>query len=210
MSYELPTLPYGYDALAPYIDEQTLRIHHDKHHGGYVTKLNQALKGHDQYATGDIADLMPKIAGLPAAIRTAVQRNGGQHYNHNLYWECMRPAGKSKSEPSGALADAIKSAFGDFGGFQAQLTEAATTCFGSGWAWLYVDAAKKLGICSCSNEINPLMKGIAECSGQPLLVVDVWEHAYYLKYQNRRAEYVEAWWKLVDWEKAGQRFSKAV
>lgn len=208
MPYELPELPYDFKALEPHIDEQTLRVHHGKHHSGYVTKLNKALEGHEQHAAPDIADLMPVITGLPDSIRTAVQRNGGQHYNHSLYWQCMHPAGEGSCEPAGALADAIARTFGDFTKFKELFTDTAAKCFGSGWAWLYVGIDKKLAVCSSANEINPLMRGITDSPGQPLLVVDVWEHAYYLKYQNRRPEYLSAWWNVVDWEKVGQRYAK--
>lgn len=208
MNYELPKLPFDVKALEPHIDGQTLEIHHGKHHNKYVSKLNDALEGHEKFATEDIAELMPKISHLPDEIRTAVQHNGGQHYNHSLYWQCMRPPGKN-AEPTGQLAEAIASAFGDFATFQNQFSNAAATCFGSGWAWLYVDDNNKLAVCATSNEVNPLMSGIAAQTGRPLLVVDVWEHAYYLKYQNRRPDYLQAWWNVVDWDKVAQRFEQA-
>ncbi len=207
--YTLPDLPYDFGALEPHIDEQTVRIHHGKHHSTYVTKLNDALKGHEDLVTQDIADLMPKIAALPADIRTAVRNNGAQHYNHSLYWECMGPAAQAGGEPVGELALAIRATFGDFAKLKEHMTKAAVGCFGSGWAWLYVDKDGKLAICATSNEANPLMKGIVENVGKPILVVDVWEHAYYLKYQNRRPDYLDAWWNLVDWKVAAERFAKA-
>ena len=209
MAYTLPELPYGYNALEPYIDEQTVRIHHDKHHGTYVTKLNDALKGHEDLATRDIADLMPKLASLPADIRTAVRNNGAQHYNHSLYWQCMAPPAQAGGEPVGELALAIRSTFGDFAKFKEQLTKTAVACFGSGWGWLYLNKEGKLAICATSNEGNPLMAGLVENAGKPILVVDVWEHAYYIKYQNRRPDYAEAWWNLVNWKAAAERFAKA-
>ena len=209
MAYTLPDLPYDFNALEPYIDEQTVRIHHGKHHNTYVTKLNDALKGHEDLATKDIADLMPKIASLPADIRTAVRNNGAQHYNHSLYWQCMAPASQAGGEPVGELALAIRSTFGDFAKFKEQLTKAAVNCFGSGWAWLYVNKEGKLAVCVTSNEANPLMVGLVENVGKPILVVDVWEHAYYLKYQNRRAEFVKAFWNVVNWKDVTYRFSKA-
>jgi Fe-Mn family superoxide dismutase len=209
MQYTLPDLPYDYDALAPHIDEQTLRIHHDKHHAGYVKKLNNALEGHEEHATEDIADLMALIVNLPDAIRTGVQRNGGQHFNHSFYWESMAPKGEGSNDPTGALADDIRQTFGSVDKLKELFTKTAGGCFGSGWGWLYLNQDSKLAVAATSNELNPLMKGISADVGTPLLVVDVWEHAYYLKYQNRRTEYLEAFWKVVDWDKVSQRYSKA-
>ena len=209
MAYALPDLPYDFNALEPCIDEQTVRIHHGKHHNTYVTKLNDALKGHEELVTADLADLMPKIATLPAEIRTAVRNNGAQHYNHSLYWESMAAASQAGGEPVGQLAEALKSTFGDYAKFKDQLTKLAVGCFGSGWAWRYVTREGKLAVCATSNEANPLMVGLVEQVGTPILVCDVWEHAYYLRYQNRRPDYVEAWWKLVNWKAAEERFLKA-
>jgi Fe-Mn family superoxide dismutase len=209
MLYTLPDLPYAFNALEPYIDEQTVRLHHGKHHNGYVTKLNDALKGHEDLATKEIAELMPKLASMPADIRTAVRNNGAQHYNHSLYWECMGAADQAGGEPVGELALALQSTFGDFAKFKEQMAKAAAGCFGSGWAWLYLAPDGNLAITATSNEANPLMTGIVEKTGKPVLVVDVWEHAYYLKYQNRRPDYIEAWWHLVDWKAAAERFAKA-
>ncbi len=209
MLYSLPDLPYAFNALEPHIDEQTVRLHHGKHHNAYVTKLNEALQGREDLATKDIADLMPKLASLPADIRTAVRNNGAQHYNHSFYWECMGPADQAGGEPVGELGLALQSTFGDFAKFKEQMAKAALGCFGSGWAWLYLDMEGKLTITATSNEANPLMAGIVEKVGKPILVVDVWEHAYYLRYQNRRADYIEAWWHLVNWKAAAERFAMA-
>lgn len=209
MLYSLPDLPYAFNALEPHIDEQTVRLHHGKHHNAYVTKLNEAIQGREDLATKDIADLMPKLASLPADIRTAVRNNGAQHYNHSFYWECMGPADQSGGEPVGELALSLQSTFGDFAKFKEQMAKAAVGCFGSGWAWLYLDPEGKLAITATSNEANPLMAGIVEKVGKPILVVDVWEHAYYLRYQNRRADYIEAWWHLVNWKAAAERFAQA-
>ncbi|HSW44112.1 MAG TPA: superoxide dismutase [Phycisphaerae bacterium] len=209
MAYSLPDLPYDFNALEPYLDEQTVRIHHGKHHNTYITKLNDALKGHEELATDDIADLMPKIASLPPEIRGAARNNGAQHYNHSLYWQCMGPADRAGGEPVGELALAIQSTFGDFAKFKEQMAKAAVGQFGSGWAWLYLDQNGKPAVCATSNEANPLMAGLVEHVGRPILVVDVWEHAYYLRYQNRRPDYVDAWWNLVNWKAAEERYKKA-
>lgn len=210
MAYSLPDLPYDFAALEPHIDEQTLRIHHGKHHNKYVTKLNAALEGNEKYATQNIEDLMPTLAKLPDDIRTAVQRNGGQHCNHSFYWQCMRPAGQGNAEPTGPLAKAIDDTFGGFAKFKEKFTGTAGGCFGSGWGWLYLDQKKELAVTAMSNEYNPLMEGLVSETGTPLLVVDVWEHAYYLKYQNRRPEYLEAFWNVVDWDQVSQRYDQAM
>jgi superoxide dismutase, Fe-Mn family len=198
MAHALPPLPYAYNALEPHMDELTLRIHHDKHHATYVNNLNAALEKYPDLQQKSLEDLLKGIGSVPEAIRTAVRNNGGQTYNHNLYWECMAP--NAGGAPTGAIAPAISSAFGSFDAFKEQFSKAALTRFGSGWGWL-VKADGKLAIESSSNEGCPLMDGKT-----PLLVIDVWEHAYYLKYQNRRADFIAAWWNLVNWDAVNKRF----
>lgn len=195
--YELPDLPYGYNALEPHIDEETMKIHHDKHHAGYVNKLNKACEDND-LQDNNLRDLFSGIDKNPAAIR----KNGGGHWNHTLFWEVMSPEGGG--EPSGEVAEAIQSTFGSFSDFKDQFTQAALNRFGSGWAWLVLkDGQLKIG--STPNQDNPLMN-IAEIQGEPILGIDVWEHAYYLKYQNRRPDYVEAWWNVVNWDKVNELY----
>ena len=198
MAHEVPTLPYDYNALEPHIDEQTMRIHHDKHHGAYVTNLNAALEKHPELQQKSAEDLIKGINSVPEDIRTAVRNNGGGHVNHTMFWEIMGP-GKG-GEPTGKIGDAIKSTFGSFDTFKTQLNDAGVKRFGSGWAWL-IDAGGKLTIESTANQDSPLMEG-----KKPLLGVDVWEHAYYLKYQNRRPDYLAAWWSIVNWDAVNQRF----
>ncbi len=198
MAHEVPPLPYDYNALEPHIDEQTMRIHHDKHHGAYVTNLNAALEKHPDLQQKSIEDLLRGINSVSEDIRTAVRNNGGGHANHTMFWEIMGP-GKGGTA-SGALADAIKSSFGSFDGFKDQFTKAATGRFGSGWAWL-IDAGGKLVVESTANQDSPIMEG-----KKPILGLDVWEHAYYLKYQNRRPDYIEAWWNVVNWDAVAKRF----
>ncbi len=200
MAFELPALPYAYNALEPHIDEQTMRIHHDKHHGTYVTNLNAAIEKHANLAGRSVEDLLRGINSVPEDIRTAVRNNGGGHANHTMFWEIMGPGGGGS--PSGALGDAITSTFGSFDAFKEQVNKAALGRFGSGWAWL-VDAGGKLAIESTANQDSPLMEG-----KKPILGIDVWEHAYYLKYQNRRADYCGAWWNTVDWKAVAKRFAK--
>ncbi len=197
MAHELPPLPYDYNALEPYIDEQTMRIHHDKHHGGYVTNLTKALDGHADLQGKSVQDLLKDIAKVPEAIRTAVRNNGGGHANHTMFWEIMGP-GKGGA-PAGALGDAIKSTFGSFDTFKEQFGKAATGRFGSGWAWL-VEAGGKLSIESTANQDSPFMDG-----KRPIFGLDVWEHAYYLKYQNRRADYIGAFWNVINWDAVAKR-----
>lgn len=205
--FELPELPYGYDALEPYIDKMTMEIHHTKHHNAYVTNLNKAVEGTEMEGKS-LEDLMANISKYPVAVRN----NGGGHWNHSLFWTLMKQNGGG--EPTGALADAIKSAFGSFTDFKSQFKTTAATRFGSGWAWLIVSGGK-LFVTSTPNQDNPLMDlttgqaGVAEVKGTPILGLDVWEHAYYLKYQNRRPDYIENWWNVVNWEKAAELFSKA-
>jgi len=198
MAHSVPPLPYDYNALEPHIDEQTMRIHHDKHHAAYVNNLNAALEKHPELQNKSAEDLIKSINTVPEAIRTAVRNNGGGHVNHTMFWEIMGP-GKG-GEPTGKVGDAIKSAFGSFDAFKTQLNDAGVKRFGSGWAWL-VDAGGKLVIESTANQDNPMMEG-----KKPILGVDVWEHAYYLKYQNRRPDYLAAWWSVVNWDAVNKRF----
>jgi Fe-Mn family superoxide dismutase len=197
MAYEVPDLPYGYDALEPHIDEQTMRIHHDKHHQAYVDKANAALEG-TEWADKPVEEVLQNMSSLPQDKQGPVRNNGGGHYNHTLFWESMSPEGGG--EPDGELAAAIESAFGSFADFQAQLKNAGVNQFGSGWAWLVRDG-DGLAVVSTANQDNPISDGKT-----PLLGVDVWEHAYYLKYQNRRPDYIDAWWNTVAWSKVAERF----
>lgn len=198
MPYSLPPLPYDYNALEPHIDEQTMRIHHDKHHGAYVNNLNAALEKHAPLQNKSVEDLLKSINTVPEDIRTAVRNNGGGHANHTMFWEIMGP--HKGGAPTGAIGDAITSTFGSFDTFKTQLNDAGAKRFGSGWAWL-VDAGGKLAIESTANQDSPLMEG-----KRPILGVDVWEHAYYLKYQNRRADYLAAWWNVINWDAVNKRF----
>ncbi len=199
MTFTLPPLPYAYNALEPHIDEQTMRIHHDKHHAAYVNNLNAALEGQAELQQKSLEDLLRSIGAVPEAIRTAVRNNAGGHHNHTLFWELMQPGGAP--EPSGALADAINKPFGGLAQFKEQFTKVCLGRFGSGWGWLIRDASGKLAIESSANQDSPVMDG-----KMPVLGCDVWEHAYYLKYQNRRPDYVTAWWNVVNWTEAGRRF----
>ena len=201
MSFQLPALPYATDALMPAIDEATMQIHHGKHHKAYVDNLNKALEGHEA-ASNSIEQLLAKVSTLPAAVRN----NGGGHYNHSLFWTLLAPAGAGGA-PSAALAAAITSAFGSMESMKEEFGKAAATRFGSGWAWLLVKDGK-LVIASTPNQDNPLMD-LAEVKGTPVLALDVWEHAYYLNYQNRRPDYVSAWWSIVNWEQANKNFEAA-
>ena len=201
----LPSLPYDFAALEPYIDAQTMQIHHGKHHQTYITNLNNALAKHPELANKSLGELLRGINTVPDDIRTAVRNNGGGHHNHSLFWTIMAPAGKGGGgEPTGALADAIKRTFGDFAKFKEQLGTAATSQFGSGWAWLAV-AKGKLEVAGRPNQDSPLMDDKI-----PVLGLDVWEHAYYLKYQNRRPDYVAAWWNVVNWPEVGRRYEAAL
>ena len=199
--YKLPDLPYSYDALEPYIDEQTMKLHHAKHHQAYIDKINKALEGHDALSSKPIEDILADLNSIPEDIRTIVQNNGGGHYNHSFFWQIMGPppAGGQASKPEDKLADGIDSAFGSFDNFKEKFAEAAASRFGSGWAWL-VDTGGKLDITSTANQDCPLSDG-----ARPILGLDVWEHAYYLKYQNRRPEYIDAWWKVVNWPEVSRR-----
>jgi Fe-Mn family superoxide dismutase len=201
--YTLPDLPYDYSALEPNIDEQTMRIHHDKHHGAYVNNLNAALEKHPEFdAPADVNELVRNIEGVPADIRNAVRNNGGGHANHSLFWQIMKPGGGG--EPGGALGDAIRQKFGDLAAFKAQFGDAGKTRFGSGWAWLVVNGTGELQVTSTPNQDSPYMEG-----NTPILGCDVWEHAYYLKYQNRRPDYIEAWWNTVNWDEVAKRYQQA-
>jgi Fe-Mn family superoxide dismutase len=207
MTYTLPTLPYAKDALEPYIDALTMEIHHGKHHQAYVDNLNKALAGDAALEAKPLEGLLADLGSVPEAIRTAVRTNGGGHWNHSFFWELMAP--NAGGAPTGALADAITSVFGTFDDFKSKLETAGMGRFGSGWAWLVV-ANGRLEIVSTPNQDSPLMgKAVAGCEGKPILGVDVWEHAYYLKYQNRRAEYLKAWWNVVNWPKASAHFAAA-
>ena len=197
--FELPNLPYDYDALEPYIDKQTMEIHHTKHHNAYVTNLNKAVEGTDMEGKS-LEDLMKKVSGLP----TAVRNNGGGHYNHSLFWTLMKKGGGGL--PAGDLDKEITSTFGSFEEFKKKFSEAAATRFGSGWAWLVVTNGK-LAVTSTPNQDNPLMD-VADVKGTPILGLDVWEHAYYLKYQNKRPEYIENWWNVVNWEEVSKRLAE--
>jgi len=198
MPYELPPLPYPADALEPYIDEQTMTIHHDKHHGTYVTNLNAALEGTEWDGT-PIEELVKNLAALPSDKQGPVRNNGGGHYNHSLFWVSLGPG--AGGQPDGALGEAISSTFGDFATFQGEIKKAGLGRFGSGWSWLVHDGSG-LAVVSTPNQDNPITDGKT-----PLLGVDVWEHAYYLKYQNRRPDYIDAWWNTVNWAAVAERFA---
>jgi len=203
MAFTLPDLPYGFNALEPYIDEQTMRIHHGKHHAAYITNVNKALEPHPELAARTVEDLLAGIDRVPQDIRQTVINNGGGHANHALFWTLMAPAGKGGGgEPTGALAEAIRSTFGDLAKFKETFNKNAISRFGSGWSWLVVDGSGKLQAYSTANQDSPIMQG-----HRPILGLDVWEHAYYLKYQNRRPEYVEAWWNVVNWARVAELFA---
>jgi Fe-Mn family superoxide dismutase len=206
MAYELPPLPYPNNALEPHIDARTMEIHHDKHHNAYVTNLNNALKDQPALAGKSVEDLVKDLASVPEAIRTAVRNNGGGHVNHTFFWKLMKANGEGK--PVGTLAEAINTTFGSFEAFQEKFAAAAAGRFGSGWAWLCVKGGT-LAICSTANQDNPIMGEIAGCGGNPVLGLDVWEHAYYLNYQNRRPDYVKSWWNVVNWAQAEENYLAA-
>jgi superoxide dismutase, Fe-Mn family len=199
MIYELPPLPYDYTALEPYIDEQTMHLHHDKHHNAYVTNLNNALKDRSGHPDVSAEDLVRRLGEVPEAIRAAVRNNGGGHVNHTMFWQIMKPNGGG--EPTGALASAIQSAFGSFDALKAAFNDAGVKRFGSGWAWLVLDKSGTLSVTSTANQDNPLTDGL-----YPVMGNDVWEHAYYLKYQNRRPDYLAAWWNVVNWDEIARRY----
>lgn len=199
MAHTLPPLPYAFDALEPHIDAKTMEIHYSKHHQAYVTNLNNAIAGNAELEAKSALDLIKNLSAVPENIRGAVRNNAGGHVNHTLFWTLIAPGGAK--QPSGKLADEINAAFGSFEAFQEAFAKAAATRFGSGWAWLCKDASGKLAICSTANQDNPQMgKDFGGCGGTPILALDVWEHAYYLNYQNRRPDYVSAFWNIVNWD----------
>jgi Fe-Mn family superoxide dismutase len=198
MAFTLPSLPYDFAALEPHIDAKTMEIHHGKHHQTYVNNLNAAIEKAPELASKSLEDLMRNVNSLPEAVRTPIRNNGGGHWNHSMFWQIMAP--KAGGEPGGALGAAIKSAFGDFAKFREQFSAAGVGRFGSGWAWL-INSGGKLSIASTPNQDNPLMEGQKAIMG-----LDVWEHAYYLKYQNRRPDYINAWWNVVNWKEVEKRF----
>ena len=208
MAFTLPDLPYAENALEPAIDAQTMGIHHGKHHAAYVAKLNGALEGHADLASHSIEELCRNVANLPEAVRGPVRNNGGGHYNHSLFWQILAPVGQG-GEPSAELTAAIDTAFGSMDEMKAQFANAAATRFGSGWAWLGVKPGGGLCICSTPNQDNPLMTGLSDCDCIPILGLDVWEHAYYLHYQNRRPDYIDAFWSVVNWNEVNRRFAEA-
>jgi Fe-Mn family superoxide dismutase len=200
MAFELPKLDYPYDALEPHIDARTMEIHHSKHHAGYVSKTNAALEGYPELQQKSIQSLLSDLDALPEAIRGAIRNNGGGHANHSLFWKVMAPG--AGGAPGGALADAIGAAFGDFESFKPKFSDAAATRFGSGWAWLAADGSGELQVLSTANQDSPISSGL-----KPLLGLDVWEHAYYLNYQNRRPDYIAAWWNVVNWAAVAEIFA---
>ena len=201
MSFELPSLPYAYGALEPHIDTQTMQIHHDKHHAAYVTNLNKALESAPGLAGKAIGEILADLSAVPENVRQAVINNGGGHYNHTMFWEIMGP--KGGGAPKGELAKAIDAAFGSYDGLREKMNNAGLTRFGSGWAWLAADKAGKLQVLSTANQDCPLSNGL-----KPIMGIDVWEHAYYLKYQNRRGDYLSAWWNVVNWDEVAARYAR--
>lgn len=202
MAFQLPALPYAYDALEPHIDARTMEIHHSKHHNTYVNNLNAAIENQPALQNKSIEEILRNLDQVPESVRTAVQNNGGGHANHSLFWEIMTPGGSS--QPTGELADAINAAFGSFEAFKDQFSKAAAGRFGSGWAWLAVTPEGKLAVYSTANQDSPLSKG-----DTPILGIDVWEHAYYLKYQNRRPEYINAFFNVINWDKVAEKYAAA-
>ncbi len=201
MAFELPPLPYAYDALEPYIDTQTMQLHHDKHHAAYVNNLNAALQNSAELASLSVEDVVRRLSEVPESARTAVRNNGGGHVNHSMFWQIMKPNGGG--EPTGELASAIQQTFGSFDTFKAQFNDAGVKRFGSGWTWLVIDQSGKLAVMSTANQDSPLMDGL-----YPVMGNDVWDHAYYLKYQNRRPDYLNAWWNVVNWDEVARRYSQ--
>ncbi|MDO3412647.1 superoxide dismutase [Saccharibacillus sp. CPCC 101409] len=202
MAFELPALPYSNDALEPHIDAQTMEIHHDRHHNTYVTNLNNALESAPELQSKSLEDLISDLDSVPESIRTAVRNNGGGHHNHSLFWTVIGPNGGGN--PSGALADAIESELGGFDKFKEDFNKAATTRFGSGWAWLVVGKDGKLSVTSTPNQDSPIFEGLT-----PILGLDVWEHSYYLKYQNKRPDYIAAFWNVINWDEVSKRYEAA-
>jgi Fe-Mn family superoxide dismutase len=207
MAFELPALPYASNALEPHIDARTMEIHHGKHHQAYINNLNAALEGQADLQSKSIEDLIKGLSSVPENIRTAVRNNGGGHLNHSMFWQLM--SGSGGGEPGGDLGAAINATFGSFASFKEQFAKAGVGRFGSGWAWLVVNGGK-LEVVSTANQDNPLMgKAIAGCEGTPILGLDVWEHAYYLNYQNRRPDYIAAWWNVVNWDQVAKNYAAA-
>ena len=206
MAYTLPELPYAYNALEPHIDARTMEIHHSKHHNAYIQKVNAAIEG-TEFENLSIEQLVSNLDGVPENIRGAVRNNGGGHANHSLFWTVMSPDGGGT--PTGAIAAAIDTDLGGFDAFKKAFSQAAATRFGSGWAWLCLDSSGKLEVCSTPNQDNPRMTSLVECPGTPVLGLDVWEHAYYLNYQNRRPDYVEAFFNVIDWNAVSARYEAA-
>jgi superoxide dismutase, Fe-Mn family len=200
MAFELPPLPYDYSALEPYIDTQTMQLHHDKHHATYVNNLNAALQNNSEFGSLPVEEVVRRINEIPESIRTAVRNNGGGHVNHTMFWQIMKPNGGGA--PSGELASAIQQVFGSFDAFKTAFNDAGVKRFGSGWAWLVLDRSGKLQVTSSANQDSPFMEGL-----YPVMGNDVWEHAYYLKYQNRRPDYLNAWWNVVNWDEINKRFA---
>jgi Fe-Mn family superoxide dismutase len=207
MAYTLPKLPYAYDALEPHIDARTMEIHHSKHHQTYIDKVNAALEG-SPLADKSVEELIADLSAVPEEKRTAVRNNGGGHANHSFFWKVLGPNGGGA--PSGDLAAAIDKAFGGLDAFKTKFADAGANRFGSGWAWLCVKGDKSLCVCSTPNQDSPLMKGVVECPGTPILGLDVWEHAYYLNYQNKRPAYIEAFWNVVNWDAVAKNYAQAV
>ena len=208
MTFKLPDLPYAHDALEPAIDKMTMEIHHGRHHKAYVDNLNKALEGKPDWQGKSLDQLIADLNAVPQDVRGAVRNNGGGHWNHAFFWEIMAPKGRG-GQPSGELARAIDADLGGLQKVKESVNDAGVKRFGSGWTWLIVNAQGKLQVVSTPNQDNPLMKGVAEVTGTPILGIDVWEHAYYLKYQNKRADYLAAWWDVVNWQKVNEHYSKA-
>lgn len=206
MAHTLPALPYPANTLEPVIDTRTMEIHHGKHHAAYVNNLNAALEKYPELQSKTAEELIRNLNAVPADIRMAVRNNAGGHVNHSLFWTLLKPG---STGPSGVLAAAIDAELGGFAAFQEAFTKAATTRFGSGWAWLCVKADGKLCVCSTPNQDSPVMAGVAECPGEPILGLDVWEHAYYLNYQNRRPDYIKAFWSIINWDKVAELYAAA-
>lgn len=205
MKHVLPALPYAIEALEPHIDAKTMEIHHGKHHAAYINNLNAALEKYPELQSKSVTELIHDLSLVPDDIRTAVRNNGGGHFNHSLFWQLLTPNGAGK--PKGAFAQVIDKEFGSFDDFKALFSKAAAARFGSGWVWLTVKGGK-LCVCSSPNQDSPEMAGVSECPGRIILGLDVWEHAYYLKYQNRRPDYVAAWWNIVNWDKVEELYAK--
>ena len=203
MAFELPSLPYDYSALEPVIDRQTMHLHHDKHHAGYVSNLNAALEKHPELARRSVEELLRNLQSLPEAVRTAVRNHGGGHANHSMFWKIMMPKGGGAA--TGAVAEGIQKEFGSFERFVERFNEAGAKHFGSGWVWLARDGAGKLHILTTSNQDSPFLHGL-----YPILGNDLWEHAYYLQYQNRRADYLKAWWNTLNWKEVNRRYEESV